>query len=580
MKQKFIIVNNGLRDYRGHYFETSISLAEAARRAGLHPVLATHVECPANLLPDWLEKYPIFRTDHWMAEPPAPLPDPDVKVDLYQTAHCDIRSVKKGTATVRKLVSERFGAPPTVEFESATNRTRAIERLNRTRHRLLWLCRKSAWAAERGAFYLLPPFLDDGSRRLARHFARMCLPRIMRREYHPRIRNRLAQILRRLQGRSALAPAYPLASLPPEIAESLQHPFEGPLLNTALANLPPDLWQSLEYGLIFKQDLERLLALANAGRNDHVLLGTAHARETPAIQLIAKRLGESRCPHFHLEFRHPLFQSDPTPQEFDQSSNVQMHRSFFSLYEKLGAVNRIRFYTDTEKLSRDHDLLGKLRFGVLPIPFRTELAAPPRRTHDGPLRLVYLGEPRDEKGFPRLPDLIDRLMTKYVLTGKIRFLLQANVSAPQYNPKSAAAFPRLKQYPQQYVELVGHDAPLTPQDYYQLLAESDIVLLPYDRDRYRACSSGTLAEAIASGRPVVVPADSWMSSQLGPGTGETFSDQESLFTAVERVIDGFESYHAKAEAYREHWLSKHTPDHLVAAVTGTSCQELPERIAA
>lgn len=581
MKQKLIIVNNGLRDYRGHYFETSISLADAARRAGLHPVLATHVDCPTAMLPEWLESYPIFRTDHWMATPPAASPElRGLSMDLYSAEQPTIEDVCRGDATVRQLIARYYGPLRAGDIAAVPILAKIRERLRRNLCKMQWFCEKGGWAADRAAFFLLPPILYDWGKSLAALTNRHCVPRALRREFRPRIKNGLFRILRRIRSGRFSSVDIASASFPPEIARSLQQPFEGGPIRAALAVLPAQFLQELEYGLIFKQDLERLLALSRVGPEDHVLLGTAHAREAPAVHLISKRLGDGRSPHFHLEFRHPLFQSDPTPREFEESPNVLMHRSFFSICEKWGLSSRMHFYTDTQELSRDHDLLGAIKFGVLPIPFRTELAAPPRRSPDGCLRLAYLGEARDEKGFPWLPDLIERLKSKYVSTGKVRFILQANVSAPQYNPKSAAILPRLTQYSEQHVRLVGLDAPLSPEDYYQLLSEADIVLLPYDRDRYRACSSGTLAEAMASGRPVVVPADSWMSSQLGPGTGETFEDRESFFAAVERLIENFESYRSNAENYRSRWLAMHTPDRLIDAVVGAGCRAEPERIAA
>lgn len=560
MKQKLIIVNNGLRDYRGHYFETSISMAEAARRAGLHPVLATHVECRTDLLPNWLESYPIFRTDHWMGDPPAEAPElSGATADLYGPATANIGAVIKGEATVRQFVAESFGSAQNEPQPVLTFWTESLARLNRIRCRLQWAGGKTIWLGDRAAYFLMPPFLYDS----ANFLYRQCVPRAMRREYHPRIKNRTAQIARRLWRRiDRLSPE----TFPAEIARSLRQPLEAKLMRRVLADFDVRFLQELEYGLIFKRDLERLLALAKANRDDHVLLGTAHAREAPAVHLITKRLGDEHSPQFHLEYRHSLFRSDPTPQEFNESQNVQMHRQFFSLLEKWGPSSRMHFYTDTEELSRDHDLLGNLRFGVLPIPFRTEFAAERRPASDSRLRLVYLGEPRDEKGFSWLAGLIDRMMQNYVAAGKVRFILQANVCAPQYNPKSAAVLPLLREYPEDFVHLVGRDAPLTPEEYYGLLAEADIVLLPYDRDRYRACSSGTLAEAIASGCPVVVPANSWMSAQVGEGTGEVFFDRESFYAAVERVVDNFDAYHSAAEACRKHWLAKHTPDHLVQAL--------------
>src|SRR5262249_2716774 len=54
------------KDLRGHYYETALAVAEAARDQGLQPVLAAHVSCPAELAPGWLPFFPVFRTDHWM----------------------------------------------------------------------------------------------------------------------------------------------------------------------------------------------------------------------------------------------------------------------------------------------------------------------------------------------------------------------------------------------------------------------------------------------------------------------------------------------------------------------------------
>ncbi len=69
-RAKFLVLSNGLRDQLGHYFETSISVAEAAERAGFQAVLGTHVECSA-LLPDSLTSHALFRTDYWMWDGPA-----------------------------------------------------------------------------------------------------------------------------------------------------------------------------------------------------------------------------------------------------------------------------------------------------------------------------------------------------------------------------------------------------------------------------------------------------------------------------------------------------------------------------
>jgi len=532
LKRKFVILNNGLRDHRGHYFETSISIAEAARRAGLHPVLATHVDCRADLLPAWLETYPIFCTDHWMSEPPATPPDlSGIPLDPY--------------------------ACPAEAAPSLASRLL---------RRSWWACRKAAWLAERSVYYLLPPLVYDGIE-LA---ARLGIPRILRPEFRARVTGRARQIMHRLKHGGAAPPLH-FGPCLPETARSLGHPFERSFTSQALQALRPlNLAGELEHALIFKRDLERLLAIAGVGPEDHVLLGTAHARELSAVQVVARRLAE-RCPTFHLEFRHSLFQTEAVQEELEHSPNVRMQRVFFSLYQTNGPCERIKFYTDTEELARDYGRLAKAPFGVLPIPFRSELIATPRMPAQA-LRLAYIGEARDEKGFPWLPELIDRLMEDYVRPGRVRFLLQANVSAPQYNPLSAETLGKFRRYPREQVELFGADAPLSPDEYYALVSRADVVLLPYDRNRYRACSSGTLAEAIAGGRPVVVPTSSWMSSQIPLGAGETFHDFESFVAAVRRLVDDYDAYRAKAQGCRAEWVARHAPDRLVAALTGEEPQ--------
>lgn len=518
MRKRFIIVNNGLRDHRGHYFETSMSVAEAARRAGWRPVLATHVDCRPDLLPDWLEAHPLFRTDHWMDQPPA---DPAMA---------------------------QVEAPYLPESQLPQVLRRAWRN-----------CRRFAWAADRCGFYCLPPFIYDGARGLAR----WCVPRILRRQYRTAVGARLVHVARQLHWIEQ--DPWQLGAGFPNLKRALREPDRARLVNEALAELSREQAHEIEYGLIFFDDLRRLLTLAGAGAEDHVWLGTAHAREVLAVCLAVQRLG-ARSPTFHLEFRHSLYRSEPTRQEWEQSPMVRLYRIFFSLHERAGCSERIKFYTDTAELARDYESLARQPFGVLPIPFRGELISPIGRRPGEPLRLAYLGEARDEKGFPLLPGLMDGLYEEYLRSGRVRLLVQANVSAPQYNPRSAASLDRLKRYPAHYVELFGLDAPLSPEDYYSLVSQADAVLLPYDRDRYRACSSGTLAEALAGGRPAVVPARSWMSAQLPPGGGEVFHDAASLLDAVSRVIEHYDEYRRCAETHAPSWRSAHSPDALVAAL--------------
>lgn len=451
MKRKLYIVNNGLKDLRGHYFETAVSIAEAARDLGWQPLLGAHQTCPRDLAPDWLPVFPVFGTDHWMSIP-----------------------------------------------------------LPRARY----------WAK-----CLLPHGLHEPVRRLARS-ARKCFRSLLRTARAPMHQNRA------------------VASSPEPLAAELDA-----------------IGARGEYRAMsrFFEDLSGFLDSTVCGPLDHVFLPTAHGRDLAAVQKWIDSRPVSAMPTFHLEFRHDLHVYSQLYRE--------CHQAFFRHFLAGPCSERIRLYTDTEELAGQ--LAGEtgLPFTVLPIPFRSRFVREPM-PHWGPLTLAYFGEVRDEKGFPWLPDLVDALMDEHVRPGRLRFLIQASLDRWACYPSSQAALKRLRRFGPEQVRLVGSDGPLTSEEYYQMVRETDVFLCPYDPDRYRCRSSGTLAEAIAAGIPTVVPADTWMSRQQDEGTGETFTDKSSFIQAVRRIVDDHASYRRRAQAFKHAWLAVHSPANFVAVLLG------------
>lgn len=565
MKQQLIIVNNALRDLRGHYFETSISLAEAAAQAGLHPVLATHVDCPAHLFPDWLEVYPVFTTDHWMSGPPAAPPDvAGLHIDPYSRRHISADDVRGNGATVLDFVMDRFlpvGPWGTGEPGDALSAKRMAFA---GRKSLRWALSKSFWSCERAAYYFLPAFIYD--------MALASVPRLFRADHRRRFLNRLHGLVARLRRH------------PPAVARQRN---QAVVLSRPAASQHPNFWEEtkrlagreivheVDHAAIFRRDLEYLLSITGFSAEDHVLFGTAHARELIAVQAVARQLDDDRCPCFHLEYRHPLLQDRDDPEELCQSPNVRQHQFFFSRYRQLGASPRIRLYTDTPELADEYSLVTSCAFEVLPIPFRAGLIRPRPPSARFSLTIAYFGDARDEKGFHWLPALVDAVARREDRPTRVNFKFQASIGAPQYSPKSVLALHRLANHPSGAVQLFGVDAPLSPEAYYDLVSAADVVVLPYEQKRYQSASSGTLAEAIAAGLPTVVPAESWMSTQIPRGAGEVFHDQASFIEAVERVIGDYESYRRQAQAHRERWLSRHTPEALVAQLVSIADRNAP-----
>src|SRR5262249_27729936 len=91
----------------------------------------------------------------------------------------------------------------------------------------------------------------------------------------------------------------------------------------------------------------------------------------------------------------------------------------------------------------------------------------------------------------------------------------------------------------------------------------------YNAKAYRSRSSGVFAEAVAAGKPTIVPADTWMASAQEPGAGEVYTSDANLLRAVRRVCVDYHTYRATAKAARKRWLAYHSPENLLAALLGS-----------
>ena len=496
--RKLLVINNGLKNLRGHYFETSVSVMDAAARAGLQPVLVGHATCPENLVPEWMDFLPICRTDHWMVEEPPPRVDlGPIRCDLRAANHASMNAVLEGKSSISDYLSARFDVQKRIR----------------------------------------------GSRR------KLKMPRFVH-HWSSKIRQAVSKLVSKSELRRHLIDTLesPPRTLVP-FTPRLRHRFN----------------RECQHAVLFLEDMETVLSLSPAGSDDHVFFPTAHARELLAVRQLVERLPPEICPTFHLEFRHAL--------DFDESGRMphgyysEMHSLLFDTYRWNGHHPRIQLYTDTEELSECYSQVSGLPFGTLPIPFRTNLIQGRCRGEGEPITLAMLGDVRDEKGFPLLPDLAEALRPQ-LEQGELRLLIQATLAEPHYNPRSTAALTRLKKLAIPNIELRGMDGPLHPNDYYAMLSAADAVLLPYDAAAYARRSSGVLTEAIAAGIPTIVTAHTWLSRQQPPSTGETFTTPSEFEQAVRNLLSDYPTYLASAQRYRQEWLRKHTPDALIHALTG------------
>lgn len=143
-----------------------------------------------------------------------------------------------------------------------------------------------------------------------------------------------------------------------------------------------------------------------------------------------------------------------------------------------------------------------------------------------PLRITCPGEVRREKGHvDYLQPLVDEIYPNYLATGQVQIIVQRPARKwPAKKQKIELALPgdaTETSYPP--VEYFSH--PLSQEDYVDLIKKSDCGLLFYDSRVYFSRRAGVLGELLSCGKPVIVPAGSWLAEQI----------QEPIFRHVDGV---------------------------------------------
>lgn len=527
MAAKFLIVNNGMTEARGHFVETGVAIARAARRRGFDVLMGVHARCTGHGIPAELPTIPLFRVDHWghLVDEAQPAAMP-LRGELGPLCDTPIEAVLDGRATLRELLDSRLAAPQQTK--------RGLKA------RLAHAARRTLPPIVGGVFRaLVPPVGFDWLRAMSRR-------------------------------RRGLPPA------PWSEADGSAHANDhGPLpsdteglLRRALNRTPPDHNEFTHYQM-FATDLERFLTLCEAGPGDHVYFPTAYGRDAVAALALVQRVGPDRLPTFHLEYRHAML----SPRELERETcafkafHTRTHRAYFDACRAYPECDKVRFYTDTAELADDYAALVGFSFDLLPIPFRADLIpAPPARSASSPLRVLFLGDLRDEKGFTKLPPLVRAMRADG--RSRVQFVVPGALHPEEREPAMLAALAELETYPESQVERPHRDGFVPADDYYKLLASADVVLCPYDAKAYRSRSSGVFAEAVAAGKPTVVPADTWMASEQGPGSGEAYHNDRDLLRALQRVVSDHARYRSAAESARGRWLKRHTPENLLAQLLG------------
>lgn len=360
----------------------------------------------------------------------------------------------------------------------------------------------------------------------------------------------------------------------------------------------------------FALDCERYFRPLLQTPGDHAFLTTVSELELMGLAVYLSSHSKTQQTRWHLQFHFNLFDGR-TPEYEGQEYVAQAIRSCCLAALARLSSHSMNFYTTSDTLVDQYSRLGVGKFELLPYPISQEfsdesseqvlefgeqdLAGAIRRSESGgkfdssskyirgvepfetaldsdpfasepfdeskqessrgfrkPLRITCPGEVRREKGHvDYLQPLVDEIWQSHLSTGNVRIVVQRPSKkwhAKQEKialtvPSGPASSVHLTESP---IEYFSH--PLCHDDYVNLIKSTDCGLLFYDSRVYFSRRAGVLGELLACGKPVIVPAGSWLAEQVA----------EPIFQHVDNVIEASQ-VRREIDSYDFGWDSRNVP---------------------
>lgn len=277
---------------------------------------------------------------------------------------------------------------------------------------------------------------------------------------------------------------------------------------------------------------------------DHVFLTTVSELELMGLAMFLRANPTTVLASWHLQFHFNIFDGR-TPEYDSQKITESLARSSFQTSLSELTCHRVFFYTTSQPLADQYNRLDVGEFLPLPYPVAPEFSlqggnARPtdlNEKYDGKSRAVKFacpGQIRREKGCSDyLQPLVDKLWDSHLANGKIeiaiqrprkRFLRKEKIELQTpHNPDDSGAAITTSNSPFKY-----YAHPLSRPDYIEFLRSADCGLLMYDSRAYFSRRAGVLGEMLSCGKPLIVPAGSWLAAQIA---GPVFSHADSIEAA-------------------------------------------------
>jgi glycosyltransferase involved in cell wall biosynthesis len=237
--------------------------------------------------------------------------------------------------------------------------------------------------------------------------------------------------------------------------------------------------------------------------------------------------------------------------------------------------SQIIYFSDGEFLKREYEKLLKKKIYFLPVPLNNKLSEfYINSSKQGPNRkkitMCYVGGARYNKGFDILVKIIEKLFNEEEVGRRVLLTVQIDIHRQQLRKDVEIVLEAVKKLEDlanrfKNIQLIYGVLPL--EQYYQLLAKTDAVVLPYRENFFRSVPSQIFRETIVLGKTPVVSSNTTMSFELMRYNLDDLifdlENIESFIFVTKKIICNIDTYRAKIKELQQKWLQFYSASHLV-----------------
>jgi len=288
----------------------------------------------------------------------------------------------------------------------------------------------------------------------------------------------------------------------------------------------------------FAEDCETFFQPFSFDDSDHVFFTTISELEFMGLAAYLGNHPRSIQVTWHVQFHFGMFSGRPDEFQSQGREERLLQNAFQSALARV-PYHALHAYTTSDELASQYNRMKLMSFDPLPYPVNPRLFLPSQESSNvgnvtpsglessikRPLKLAIAGGVRREKGQKdQVHELINNIWEDQLATSNVQLNIQTGTpglfACNRVMRNSNASH-------KQYREAVRlHSHPLPENDYIDFIHNSDVGLFCYDSRRYYSRRAGILSEFLASGKPVIVPAGSWLAQQIA----------EPAYNHVEQLI--------------------------------------------